>query len=34
MRTIVFYAYKMTGPKLNYDIHDKKLLIIVETLYE
>ena len=24
----------MTGPKLNYDIHDKELLVIVEALRE
>ena len=34
IRIIAFYTYKITGSKLNYDIHDKKLLIIVETLRE
>ena len=32
--TMAFYAYKMTGSKLNYDIHDKKLLTIVKALRE
>ena len=34
MRTVAYYARKMTGPELNYDIHDKKLLAIVEALRE
>ena len=34
MRTIIYYAYKITRPKLNYDIHDKELLIVVEALRE
>ena len=34
MRIVVFYAYKMTGSKLNYNIHNKELLAIVETLRE
>ena len=29
---MAFYFYKMTGPELNYDIHDKELLIVVEAL--
>ena len=32
MQTVAFYSYKMIGPKLNYDIHDKELLIVVEAL--
>ena len=34
MRTVAYYARKMTGPELNYDIHDKELLAIVEALRE
>ena len=34
MRTVAFYIRKMTGPKLNYDIHNKELLAIVEALRE
>ena len=34
MWTVVFYSRKMTGPKLNYDIHDKELLVVVEALRE
>ena len=34
IRTVAFYAYKMTGPELNYDIHDKELLAVVEALRE
>ena len=34
MRTIAFYSYKMTGPELNYDIHDKEFLAVVEALRE
>ena len=34
MRTVAFYSRKMTGPKLNYDIHDKELLTVVEALHE
>ena len=26
---VIFYSKKFTAPELNYDIHDKKLLIIV-----
>jgi len=33
-RVIAFYSRKMTGPELNYDIHDKELLAIVEALKE
>ena len=29
---MAFYFYKMTGPKLNYNIYDKELLMIVEAL--
>ena len=34
MRIVAFYTHKITGPELNYDIHDKKLLTIVEALRE
>ena len=34
IRIVAFYARKMTGPELNYNIHDKELLAIVETLRE
>ena len=34
MRTVAYYACKMTGLELNYDIHDKELLAIVEALRE
>ena len=34
MRTVAYYARKMTGPELNYDIHDKELLAIVKALRE
>ena len=34
IRIVAFYARKMTGPKLNYNIHNKELLAIVETLRE
>ena len=34
MRTIAFYSRKITGPELNYDIHDKELLTVVEALRE
>ena len=34
MRIVAYYARKMTGPELNYDIYDKKLLTIVEALRE
>ena len=32
VRTIAYFSRKMTGPELNYDIHDKELLAIVESL--
>ena len=32
MQTVAYYARKITGPELNYDIHDKELLAIVEAL--
>ena len=32
MRIVAFYTRKITGPKLNYDIHDKELLIVIEAL--
>ena len=28
--SVIFYSRKFTTPKLNYDIYDKKLLIIVD----
>ena len=34
IRTVAFYAYKITRPKLNYNIHDKELLAVVEALRE
>ena len=34
MRTVAFYSRKMTGPELNYDIHNKELLAVVEALRE
>ena len=34
MWTVAFYAYKMIGPELNYDIHDKELLAVVKALWE
>ena len=34
MRTVAFYSRKITGPELNYDIHDKELLTVVEALRE
>ena len=34
MRIVAYYACKMTGSELNYDIHDKELLAIVEALRE
>ena len=34
IRTIAYYSRKMTGPELNYDIHDKELLAIVEAFRE
>ena len=34
IRTVAYYARKMTGPELNYDIHNKELLAIVEALRE
>jgi hypothetical protein len=33
-RPVAYYSRKMTGPELNYDIHDKELLAIVEALRE
>ena len=34
LRPVAYYSRKMTGPELNYDIHDKELLAIVEALKE
>ena len=34
MRIVAFYSYKMMESKLNYDIYNKKLLIVVEALYK
>ena len=29
-RPVAYYSRKMTGPELNYDVHDKELLAVVE----
>jgi hypothetical protein len=34
LHTIAYFSRKMTGSELNYDIHDKELLAIVESLKE
>ena len=34
MRTMAFYSRKIMGPKLNYDIYNKELLVVVEALRE
>ena len=34
MQIVAFYFYKMMGPKLNYNIHNKELLIVVKALRE
>jgi len=34
LHTIAYYSRKMTGPELNYDIHDKELLAMVEAFKE
>ena len=34
IRTVAFYAYKIMGPELNYDIYNKELLAVVEALRE
>ena len=34
IRIVAFYAHKMIGSELNYDIYNKKLLIVVEALCE
>ena len=34
MWTIIYYSQKIMGLELNYNIHDKKLLIVVEALCE
>ena len=31
IRPVAYYSRKMTGPELNYDVHDKELLAIVES---
>ena len=31
-KPIAFYSRKMTAPELNYDVHDKELLAIVEAM--
>ena len=28
---IIYYSRKFTAPELNYDIHDKELLVIVDS---
>ena len=32
MRIVIFYFYKIMRSKLNYNIYDKELLIVVEAL--
>ena len=32
VRPVAYYSRKLTAPELNYDIHDKELLAIVEAL--
>ena len=34
LKPVAYYSRKMTGPELNYDIHDKELLAIVEAFRE
>ena len=34
IQIVAFYFYKIIGPKLNYNIYDKKLLTVVEALRE
>ena len=34
IRIVVFYSCKIIESKLNYDIYDKELLIVVEALWE
>ena len=34
IQIMAFYSHKIIGPKLNYNIHDKELLAIVEALRE
>jgi RNase H-like domain found in reverse transcriptase/Integrase zinc binding domain/Chromo (CHRromatin Organisation MOdifier) domain len=34
MRPVAYYSRKMTEPELNYDIHDKELLAVVEAFRE
>ncbi len=34
LRSVIFYFRKMISAKLNYKIHDKKLLIIIVTFGE
>jgi hypothetical protein len=34
LRPIAFHSRKLTGPELNYDIHDKELLAIVDAFQE
>ena len=34
IQIVAFYARKIIGPELNYNIYNKKLLIVVEALYE
>jgi len=32
LHTVVYYSRKLKDPERNYDIHDKELLAIVDTL--
>jgi RNase H-like domain found in reverse transcriptase len=34
IRPVAYYSRKMTEPELNYDIHDKELLAVVEAFRE
>ena len=34
IRIVTYYARKMIGPELNYDIYNKELLAVVEALRE
>ena len=34
MQIMAFYSHKIIGLELNYNIHDKELLIVVKALYK
>jgi RNase H-like domain found in reverse transcriptase len=34
VRPVAYYSRKMTEPELNYDIHDKELLAVIEAFRE